>query len=65
VPFEPHAVGMPMLHFAPLQQPDAQLVASHRQTPPSHRRPGSHAWPEPQRHCPPTQLSLAGFSVQL
>jgi hypothetical protein len=47
---------------AAVQQPPAQLRASHTHTPPAQRWPVGHAGPAPQRHTPPTHPLAASES---
>lgn len=58
-PFFPHSVAaVPALHWpVASQQPVAQLVASHTQTPPEQRWPTAHTAPVPHAHAPAVQRS--------
>lgn len=53
LPLAPHfAAPVPVMHSAPLQQPLAQLVASHTHWPPTQRWPMAQAAAVPQVHAP-------------
>ncbi|MCA3012382.1 MAG: hypothetical protein INH41_08280 [Myxococcaceae bacterium] len=57
-PAAPQAEALGVTQVLPLQHPFAHVVSSHTHRPPAQRWPWPHGGPEPQRHCPPLQVSL-------
>lgn len=58
-PTGPQAVSEMVVHSAPLQQPDTQVVVSHTQVPPEQRWLAAQAAPVPQEHVPAAEQPSA------
>lgn len=62
-PGAPQLPTAQVVHWLPVQQPDAQLVASQTQAPPTQCCPWAQTAPLPQAHWPATQESARASQV--